>query len=76
MTINRMTGPDCAVIMSNLINTHKHTHTLCCVFFPFILDVKFVGCTSRVGRVFTAGVGPCSPSRDAANLLPSIRPVG
>ena len=26
MTINRMTGPDCAV-MCNLINTHTHTHT-------------------------------------------------
>ena len=22
-----MTGPDCAVIMRNLINTHTHTHT-------------------------------------------------
>ena len=22
-----MTGPDCAVIMCNLINTHTHTHT-------------------------------------------------
>ena len=25
---NRMAGPDCAVIMCNLINTHTHTHTV------------------------------------------------
>ena len=93
-----------------------------CVFFPSILDIKFVGRTSRghtggrshrifnppglstdetysrrqintgtkfevshtralslrnlvsgyeCGRVFPAGVGPDSPSRDAANWLPS-----
>ena len=27
--MTRMTGPDCAVIMCNLINTHTHTHTQC-----------------------------------------------
>ena len=60
--MTRMTGPDC-VVMCNLINTYIHTyiHTyiqmtgpdcvvMCvcvCVFFPFILDIKFVGRTSR-----------------------------
>ena len=59
---------------------------VCCVFFPFILDIKFVGRASRghralslrnlvsgyeCERVSPAGVGPGSPSRDAANWLPS-----
>ena len=57
--MTRMTGPDCAAIC-NLINIHTHTHTCykspyrdrrlnvrVCVFFPFILDIKFVGRTSR-----------------------------
>ena len=34
--MTRMTGPDCAVMC-----------VCVCVFFPFILDIKFVGRTSR-----------------------------
>ena len=40
--MTRMTGSDCAVIMCNLVNTHTHTHT-----HTHILDIKFVGRTSR-----------------------------
>ena len=34
--MTRMTGPDCAVVC-----------VCVCVFFPFILDIKFIGRTSR-----------------------------
>ena len=50
--MTRMTGPDYAV-MCNLINIHTyintyiHTCVCVCVFFPSILDIKFVGRTSR-----------------------------
>ena len=39
--MTRMTGPDCAVIMCNLINTHPHTHytTLLPVSNTFILYI-------------------------------------
>ena len=38
--MTRMTGSDCAVIVVCVC-------VCVCVFFPFILDIKFVGCTSR-----------------------------
>ena len=52
--MTRMTGPDCAVIICNLINIHTYIHVCVFVFFPFILDIKFVGRTSR-GRGHTRG---------------------
>ena len=43
--MTRVKGPDCAV-MCNLINIYMCVCVLC-VSFPFILDIKFVGRTSR-----------------------------
>ena len=37
-------------LINTYIHTYKHTYMCCvfvCVFFPFILDIKFVGRTSR-----------------------------
>ena len=70
-----------------MVSEYYYDSVCVCVFFPSILDIKFVGRTSRghtralslrnlvsgyeCGRVFPAGLGPGSPSRDAVNWLPS-----
>ena len=41
--MTKMTGPDCAITCIFVNNIHMFL----CVFFPFILDIKFVGRTRR-----------------------------
>ena len=66
--MTRMTGPDRAV-MCNLINInayiHKYIHTC-----SRALSLRNLVSGYECGRVFPAGVGPGSPSRDAAKWLP------
>ena len=59
------TGPVNLKVVPNGCCLGRSPCVFCCVFFPFILDIN------GRGRVFPAGVRPGSPSRDAANRLPS-----
>ena len=53
--------------MCNLINTYIHTY----IHTSRALSLRNLVSGYECGRVFPAGVGPGSPSRDAANWLPS-----
>ena len=75
--MTRMTGPDC-VVMCNLINTciHTYIHTYICntyihTYYSRARSLRNLVSGYECGRVFPAGVEPGSPSRDAANWLPS-----
>ena len=48
MESHRVNGEKPTVILYTYhVGTPKHTVCCVCVFFPFILDIKFVGRTSR-----------------------------
>ena len=55
----------------NGITTRTHTHTVPYNMSPRALSLRNLVSGYECGRIFPAGVGPGSPSRDAANWLSS-----